>query len=50
LYTTVGLVLGVFTDSVAYEATDSVLVNEVGCFDGINVIIVVMDGERKDSK
>jgi len=46
----VGLVLGVLTDSVASKPTDLVLVNEIGCFDGINVIIVFVDGERKDSK
>jgi len=45
----VGLVLGVLTDSVASKATDSVLVNEIGCFDGIDVVIDV-DGQRKDSK
>ena len=40
----VSLKLGVLTDSVASKATDLVLVNEIGCFDSINVIIVVMDG------
>jgi len=45
----VGLVLGILTNSVASKATDSVLVNEIGCCNGIDIIIVV-DGERKDSK
>ena len=40
----VGLVLGVLTDSVASKPTDLVLVNEIGCFDSINVIIVFVDG------
>ena len=43
----VGLVLGVLTDSIASKATDLVLVNEIGCLDGINVIIVVMDGREE---
>ena len=43
----VGLVLGVLTDSMASKATDLVLVNEIGCLDGINVIIVVMDGREE---
>ena len=40
----VGLVMGVLTDSVASKATDLVLVNEIGCLYGINVIIVFVDG------
>ena len=43
----VGLVLGVLTDSMASKATNLVLVNEIGCLDGINVIIVVMDGREE---
>jgi len=40
----VGLVSGILSDSVASKPTDLVLVNEIGCFDSINVIVVVMDG------
>jgi len=40
----IGLVLGVLTDSVASKATELVLVYKVCCVDGIDVIIVVMDG------
>jgi len=36
--------IGVLSDSVASKATDLVLVNEIGYFDSINVIIVFVDG------
>ena len=38
----VGLVLGVLTNSVTSKATDLVLVYEVCCLEGIDVIIIVV--------
>jgi len=48
----VGLVLGVFANSVACKSTDSMLVNWVSCLDGIDVcgiiiIVIIMDGGQE---
>jgi len=44
VYGGVGLVLGVFANSVASKATHVVLVNEAGGFYGIDVFVVVDKG------